>query len=95
MTARDTYNASIIAAAKTLTASKTANETTAQEAANQSGVNVGYTLQSGNNVNFVNGIKNAAIAKANANFAAEQAKQAALMVARDTLRTAGGDNAAF
>jgi hypothetical protein len=60
VSARDSYVTSVKAAAVTKTATLTADELTKQETINQSGVNVGYTLQAGNNVNFIAAIKAAA-----------------------------------
>lgn len=95
MTARDTYQSSVKSAASAKTATLTANQATAQETINANGVNVGYNLQTGNYANLATAVKNANIAKWNADFAAEQTKQASIAAARDTLRNAGGDNAAF
>ena len=89
MTSRDTYNSSVKSAVAAKTATITANQTTAQETINANGVNVGYTLQTGNYANFAAGVKAANQAKRDADFAAEQTKQAAIMVARDTLRDSG------
>jgi hypothetical protein len=94
MSNRDTYAVSVKAAAPVKTATLTTNQTTAQETINASGVNVGYTLQSGNYANLASAVKSANQAKRDADFTAEQTKQAALMVARDTLRDTG-DRAPF
>jgi hypothetical protein len=86
MTARDTYNATIASAAKTKVATELTNAMTQQEAINQSGVNVGYTLQNGNYANFATAVANANKARLAADYAAEAAKQASHALARDTLR---------
>jgi hypothetical protein len=89
MTARDSYVSSAKSAEATKLATIGAAETTKQEAINASGVNVGYTLQSGNYSNFAAAIAAANAAKAASLYAAEVSRQAALAVARDTLRTTG------
>jgi hypothetical protein len=95
MTARETYNASVLIAATTKAATVAAAETTKQTLIDGSNSVVGYTTSAGNYGNLAAAIKAAALAKANSLFAAEQTKQAALAVARDVLRTAGGDAGAF
>jgi hypothetical protein len=89
MTARDTYNATIATATKTKVATELANAMTQQEAINQSGVNVGYNLQTGNYANLKSAVDAANKARLAADFAAEQAKQASHAKARDALRDAG------
>jgi hypothetical protein len=95
MSNRDTYIASVKSATAAKVATLTANETSRQETVNASGVNVGYTLQSGNNANLLAAVKSANQAKRDADFAAEHARQVAIGIARDTLRTGGGDTAPF
>jgi hypothetical protein len=93
-TARQTYAASVAAAVATKVVTDLQNELVRQESINaQRGV-VGLQLQNGNS-SLVTAIKNANTAKLNADLAAEMAKQAAIAVARDALRTAGGDSSAF
>lgn len=87
MTARSTYESTVKTAAQTKTASVSAAETSAQETINASGCNVGYNLQTGNNVNLIAAIKSAVAAKLASVNAAEAAKQAAIAVAKDTLRS--------
>jgi hypothetical protein len=91
MTARTVYEAAVKSAATAKTATLIANETTKQETINASGVNVGYYPGKGGSgeAAFQAAVKTANQAKWDADFAAEQAKQAAHMVARDTLRAAG------
>jgi hypothetical protein len=91
MTARDTYASALVTAATTKAATLTANELTKQETINQSGVNVGYHpgVSTGSSASYEAAVKLAAQVKRDADFAAEQAKQASHMVARDTLRATG------
>ena len=89
MTARDTYNSSVESAGATLVASSQANATAVQETISVSGVNVDYTLQSGNNANFVAATKNANALKASNELARRMALQASIAAARDALRTSG------
>lgn len=93
--ARDTYTATLKAAAVVKTATLTANQTAFQETINQNGVNVGYNLQTGNYANFAAGVKSAIQAKRDADFLALQTKQAVEAAARDALRASGTDSAAF
>jgi hypothetical protein len=94
MSNRDTFNSSVKTAAATEVATKLTNAGTQQETINQSGVNVGYTLQSGNYANLKTAVDNARKAKIAADLAAEAAKNASIMLARDTLRDSG-DRAPF
>lgn len=89
MTARDTYNASVKAAAPAQVATLTTNQTTAQATIEASRTAVGYNLQTGNYANFAAAVANANKAKFAADLAAEMTKQAAIAVARDTLRSTG------
>lgn len=89
MSLRDTYNSSVKSATVTKTATLLANETTKQETINASGVNVGYNLQTGTYSTFAAAVKAANQSKRDSDFAAEQARQAAHAVARDTLRATG------
>jgi hypothetical protein len=66
------------------------NEAVKQTTINQSGCDVGYNLQNGNNAALVSATKSAAAAQWAARLAAEQAKQASIAVAKNTL-TATGD----
>lgn len=95
MTARDTYQSSVKSAEGSKVATVSTAETTKQETINASGVNVGYNLQTGNYANLAAAVKSANTAKIATLNTAEHAKQVAINVARDTLRNAGGDNAAF
>jgi len=95
MTARDTYISSVQSAHATKTATLSANETTRQATIDAKLSVVGYTLQSGNNANLLAAVSSANQAKRDADYAAEQAKQASIAAARDTLRNAGGDSAPF
>jgi hypothetical protein len=51
--------------------------------------NVGYTTQAGNFANLDSATKTANALRLSDGFAREKARQAAVMVARDTLRTTG------
>jgi hypothetical protein len=86
MTARDTYNSTIATATKTKVASELLNAMTQQEAINQGGVNVGYTLQNGNYANLKTAVDNANKARLAADLLAEQTKQSSHAAARDALR---------
>jgi hypothetical protein len=94
MTARQTYETSVQNSGPAQNVTVSNAEGTRQEAANQSGVNVGYTVQGGNYTNFANAVKNANTAKAATLDTAERTKQATQMVARDTLRDSGDRGAA-
>jgi hypothetical protein len=89
MSSRDTYISSVKGAAPVKTATLTANEGAKQATINASGVDVGYTTQTGNYANFASAVKSANIAKLNADFLAEQARQATVAAARDMLRATG------
>ncbi|MFZ0767034.1 hypothetical protein [Bradyrhizobium sp.] len=89
MTARTTYAATVLSASQAQIATAIAAETTRQETINQSGCNVGYNTTSGNYGAFSAAVKAANLAKLAALNAAEVAKQAAVMVARDTLKSTG------
>jgi hypothetical protein len=91
MTSRDTYNASLKSAAATKTVSLTANEIARQTAVDAQTSVVGYRpgVSLGSSSNLEAAVKTANQAKWDADFAAEQVKQAAHAVARDTLRAAG------
>jgi hypothetical protein len=89
MTARDTYNSSVTAAAVTKQVTTSANELTRQEAINAIGVNVGANPQFGATAAQIVTIKAAAQARRDADFAAEQARQAAVDRAREALRATG------
>ncbi len=90
MSARDTYISSVKSAETSKVATLVAADATKQETINANGCNVGYNLQTGNYANFASSVKNANIARWNTTFSVEQAKQASIAAARDTLRT-GGD----
>jgi hypothetical protein len=94
MTARDTYQASVQSAVTKQIASINSAHTVFQETVNASGVNVGYTLQSGNYGNFAAAVKNANTARIAALQAAEHAKQVAINAARDTLKNSGDNGPA-
>jgi hypothetical protein len=89
MTARDTYTASVKAAASVQAASLVANEGAKQTTIDASKSVVGYTLQTGNMANLQASVTAANKAKFAADFAAEQTKQAAIAAARETLRATG------
>lgn len=89
MTARDTYNATLVSAGAAKHVALAVAETAKQTTVDASNSVVGYTLQFGNNVNLIAAVKSAAAAKAAAVLAAEQAKQASIAAARDTLRGTG------
>jgi hypothetical protein len=86
VTAKTIYETSVLATGPAQNVTVSNAEGTRQEAANQSGVNVGYTTQGGNYTNFANAVKNANTTKANTLDTAERTKQASLAAARDTLR---------
>jgi hypothetical protein len=88
MGARDTHNATVATATKTLVTTLTLNESVRQEACNASGCNIGTTLQGGNFA-YVAAVKAANLAKLASDYAAEAARQASLAKARDTLRDSG------
>jgi hypothetical protein len=88
MTARDTHNATVATAAKTLQVSNLNAELVRQEACNASGCNIGTTLQGGNSA-YVAAVKAANSAKLASDYAAEAARQASVAKARDTLRNSG------
>lgn len=89
MTSRDTYNASVVTAIVAKIASNAANATTAQETIAASGVNVGYTIQTGNFANLDSATRNANAAYAATRLKAEMVKQVAIQAAKDTLRATG------
>ena len=89
MTARTTYTASVQSAEIAKVVTVTAAQTAFQETINQSGCNAGYNLQTGNYANFATAVKNANTARISSLNAAETAKQASIMAARDTLRATG------
>jgi hypothetical protein len=95
MSNRDTYNSSVKSATATQAASVSSAELTKQTTIDNSNSVQGYSLQSGNYGALASATKSAAAAKAASLFAAEQAKQIAIGLARDVLRSAGGDLAAF
>jgi len=89
MTARDTYIATVATAVAAAVASTVKNTTSAQTTADAGNTITGYNLQTGSYASFLSALKSGiAAAQANA-LAVEQAKQAAIMLARDALRTAG------
>jgi hypothetical protein len=88
MTARSTYESTVKATGPTQTASLGANELTRQTSCDAQLSVVGLVLQNGNAA-YVTAVANANKAKYAADLAAEVAKQAAQMVARDTLRATG------
>jgi hypothetical protein len=94
MAARDVYNTSVSNAESAKAATIFAANTTFQEAINASGVNVGYTLQSGSYSSLATAIANANASRAATRYAAEQLRQATIALARDTLRNAS-DNGPF
>ena len=95
MTARETFNASVLAASATKAATLATAELTRQTTIDGSLSVVGYNLQSGSYANLAAAVASANAAKLASLYAAEQAKQAAIALARDTLRNAGGDLAPF
>jgi hypothetical protein len=94
MTARTTFEASVKTATAAKVASDLADATLAQETINQSGVNVGYNLQTGSYSALKTAVDNARKTALSNGLLREQTKQAALMVARDLLRDSG-DRAPF
>ena len=90
MTSRDTYTASVATAIVTKAATLFANLLTQQETINQSGCNVGYHPgSSSSSATYDAAVKLAVQVKRDADFAAEQTKQASIAAARDTLRATG------
>ena len=90
MTARDTYQTTVKSAGSSKIATLTANQAAQQETINASGANVGYHPgSSSSSASYEAAVKAANIAKWNADFAAEHAKQVAINAARDTLRATG------
>lgn len=89
MTARDTYIASVKTAAVTKAATDATNIMTAQVTIDASNTVVGYNLQTGNNANLLAAQRTAIAQLAINRAAAEQAKQAAITVARDVLKNTG------
>lgn len=88
MAARDTFIASVVTASTTKAATVAAAVATAQTTIDNSNSVVGYTTSAGNYGNLASAIKTANAAKLASIYAAEVAKQAAVALARDTLRTA-------
>jgi hypothetical protein len=95
MSSRDTLNSTVSTAGKTQAAAVLSAVQVAQTTIDAANSVVGYNNVNGSYGNLAAAVKTANLAKANAIFAAEQAKQASIAVARDTLRSAGGDAAAF
>ena len=95
MTNRSTYEAAVVAAGPAKLAAVAAAITTHQTTIDAVNSVVGYNNINGNNALLTSTSKTAAAAKLEAYANAEKAKQAAVAIARDTLRTAGGDNAPF
>jgi hypothetical protein len=89
MTARDTYNASVVSASKMQVTTLSTAQTSFQETINASGCNAGYTLQGGNYGNLAAAVKAANAARLAAVTNAETARQAAVAAARDTLKATG------
>jgi hypothetical protein len=89
MTSRTTYETTVQTASTTKAATVATAQTTFQEACNAQGVNVGYTLQSGNYGNFATAVANANKARRDSLYAAEVARQAATDVAKDVLKDSG------
>ena len=88
MTARTTFEASVMKTGNVQNASLLANETTRQVACDAQNSVVGLVLQNGNAA-YVSAVKNANIAKVANDFAAEQTKQASRDAAREVLRSTG------
>jgi hypothetical protein len=89
MTARTTFEAAVQTASKTQLATVGAAETTRQVTVDAALSVVAYATQSGNYAALAAAVAVSNLAKSNATFAAEQAKQAARDLARDTLRATG------
>jgi hypothetical protein len=89
MTARDTYNASVVSANTAVVATGISNAVAEQETINAKGVNVGYTTQTGTFANLDSATKTANALRLSNAFAREKAKQSSIAAARDTLRNAG------
>ena len=94
MSRRESFNTSVVSAAATKAATVSAAPLTAQVTIDAANSVIGYNLQAANTPPSLP-LLPPPFAKANSLFAAEQAKQAAVAVARDTLRKAGGDLAPF
>lgn len=94
MSARDTFQASVKSACQAQVATLITAAATKQETINASGVNVGYTTQTGNYANLAAAVKNANQASWLATFNAEHAKQVAINNARDALRDTGDKGSA-
>jgi hypothetical protein len=95
MTNRTTYEASVISAGPAKLATVATAITAHQTAIDAANSVVGYNLQTGNNATLRSTVATANAAKLEAFANAEKTRQASLAAARDTLRSAGGDNAPF
>lgn len=96
MSNRSTYEASVKAAGPTkLDSVQNVAQVTMQTTIDAVNSVIGYRSETGNNANLVSTTRAAAAARLEAYANAEKAKQASIALARDTLRTAGGDNAPF
>lgn len=89
MTSRDTFNSSVATASSTKAGTVAAAQTTAQTTIDASKSVVGYNLQNGNMANLQTATNNAIKALQATRLSAEQTAQAAIAVARDTLRNTG------
>jgi hypothetical protein len=89
--AQETYRASVASAHASRDRAVAAAETQRQATVDASNSFVGYNLQTGNYANFVAAVNTANAAKLKALNDAEVAKQAAIAVARETLRNATGE----
>lgn len=92
MSSRSVYETTVATAGPTQQVAVAAAATVAQEAINASGCNVGFNTATGSPTNyttFASAVKAANIAKAASIFAAEQARQATIAVAKTVLRDTG------
>jgi len=92
MTARSSFDSSVVSANTTLVASNQSAANTAQETVNVTGVNANANPQRGASDAVMTATKNANIAYQVAKFNASQAHQAAVAVAKSTLRATGDVN---
>ena len=89
MTARETYNASLITANKAVVATGIAHASSEQATRDASASVAGYTTQTGTFSSLDSATRNANAARFNNWLAREQTKQASIAAAKDTLRDAG------
>ncbi len=95
MTSRDTYNTSCKNAETTKIAQGLIDVVSEQVTRDASASVVGYNLVNGNFSNLDSSTRSANEKRFLNALAREKTKQASIAAARDTLRNAGGDSAAF